>query len=104
MRREIFGIIAALATITIIVQGCSGPAAVSSEALGKAVREVGLSCDTVERAVPLNEQHTSWRVACTQAQTYVASVKGNGGICIAPLPMGDDLPGPIISPKARCTA
>ena len=99
--------LSSLGAIAFIATGCSGQTALSNETFGTAVREVGLTCEMVVHSAPLNEENTSWRVFCDQAQTYLASVKADGHLCIEPLYIGDGI-GPVgagfILPKARCTS
>jgi hypothetical protein len=107
MYKEMFTT-ASLAAAVSLAAACSGQTALTDETLEKAVREVGLPCGTVIRSEPIDEDNTSWRVSCDQAQTYVASVMPNGRLCIEPLYIGDGGPAPagasFVFPEARCTS
>lgn len=73
---------------------CTNRPELSVETLGRAVRDAGFSC---ERAVGAGELGIdTWRVACDDGSTYIASVSETGHICVDPLPIGDV--GPVGAP------
>jgi hypothetical protein len=77
---------------------------VGDETLGQALLETGFPCDRVVSSDRLGETTTSWRIACDNAQTYLASLQEGGEICFEPVLYGDGLaPQPIFTPEARCT-
>ena len=87
----------------------------SGDILGNAIREAGFACEALVSSEAIGETGDTWRVACADAQVYLASVEANGDVCFEPVrvvdPPGrqvdftDPLPnGQVQSPEARCVA
>jgi hypothetical protein len=98
-----------LAAISILIAACTQQStpqfSVGNETLGQALAETGFPCDRVVSANSLSETARSWRIACSNARVYLASLQDDGGICIEPVIYGDTgAPQPIISPQARCVS
>jgi hypothetical protein len=84
---------------------CTDPAAGVSETLGSAIRDVGFPCESVVSSQASNESGDSWRIACSDARVYAASIEESGDLCIEPVLFVDAVgPQPVQFPEARCTS
>jgi hypothetical protein len=59
----------------------------SADTLGRAVRDAGFPCEGAVGAGELGID--TWRVACGDGSTYIASVLEGGDVCVDPMPIGD---------------
>ena len=66
---------------------CVDSAELSVDTLGRAVRDAGFPCEKAVGAAELGMD--TWRVACEDGSTYIASVLESGDICVDPMPIGD---------------
>jgi hypothetical protein len=91
--------------LTILGLGaCADDVTLSSESIGRVVRDVGYPCGGAVDAKALDASKETWRVACASADTYLAAVQANGELCVEPLPLGDGGPAPPVLPpvQPRC--
>lgn len=92
-------------TIAIIClcTGCANNSGPSAETLGATIRNAGLRCTDVANAEAIAEREGTWRVTCSDARVYAATVADNGELCIEPIIAGgfsgDLTPTP---PEPRC--
>jgi hypothetical protein len=70
----------------------------SPEALARAVRGAGFPCASVVEASPIDSAEGNWRVACSNAETYMAYVQAEGHVCVEPLALSDAI-GPGLPPQ-----
>jgi hypothetical protein len=92
-----------LIAIAIICTGCASGSGPSSETLGATIRDAGLRCAEVASAEAIAEREGTWRVICSDALVYAATLAANGELCIEPIIAGgfsgDLAPTP---PEPRC--
>jgi hypothetical protein len=100
-----------IASLCIFAPACTQqsttqiPVEVGDEALGQALIETGFPCDRIVNADRLGEAAGIWRIACSNARAYLASLHEGGEICIEPVLYADGLvSAPIITPETRCTS
>jgi hypothetical protein len=89
--------------IAIVCTGCAGSSGPSPETLGATIRDVGLRCREVASAEAIAERQGTWRVTCSDALVYAATLAENGELCIEAIIAGgfsgDLAPTP---PEPRC--
>jgi hypothetical protein len=73
--------------VSLSLVACAERAEVSEDTLGRAVRDAGFPCEGTAGARELGID--SWRVACGDGSTYIATVLESGDICVDPMPIGD---------------
>ena len=73
--------IAATLTIPAIFAACAGP----SHDFVAAIRDTGFACERINSSQQLDDSGSRWRVACMDAQTYLASIEHDGSICVSPI-------------------
>lgn len=73
--------------VTLSLVACVERAELSADTLGRAVRDAGFPCEGTAGARELGID--SWRVACGDGSTYIATVLESGDICVDPMPIGD---------------
>ena len=73
--------IAGTLTILVLLAACAGP----SHDLVAAIRDTGFACERINNSQELDDSGSRWRVACTDAQTYLASFEHDGRICVSPI-------------------
>jgi hypothetical protein len=89
--------------IAIICTGCASSSGPSAETLGATIRDAGLRCVEVASAEAIAERERTWRVTCSDARVYAATLEENGELCIDPIIAGGfsgDLTPPL--PEQRC--
>ena len=98
----------ALVFALVGLSGCTGESNApdtAGEALGKAVRDAGFTCDGAASSEIVGERGEAWRVTCANAQVYLASQEADGDLCVEPVHFVDGLGGgPVIFPEARCVS
>jgi hypothetical protein len=89
--------------IICLCTGCTSSSGPSAETLGATIRDTGLRCTEVARAEAIAEREGTWRVTCSDALVYAATLAENGELCIEPIIAGgfsgDLAPTP---PEPRC--
>lgn len=73
--------IAGTLTILVLFAACAGP----SRDLVAVIRDMGFACERINSSQELDDSGSRWRVACADAQTYLASVEHDGRICVSPI-------------------
>lgn len=73
--------------VSLSLVACVERTELSADTLGRAVRDAGFPCEGTAGARELTID--SWRVACGDGSTYIASVLESGDICVDPMPIGD---------------
>jgi hypothetical protein len=73
--------------VALSLVACVERTELSADTLGRAVRDAGFPCEGAAGARELGID--SWRVACGDGSTYIASVLESGDICVDPMPIGD---------------
>ena len=73
--------IAKALTILVFFAACAAP----SDDFVAAIRDTGFACERINSSQQLDDSGSRWRVACTDAQTYLASLEHDGRICISPI-------------------
>ena len=72
---------AATLTILVLFAACAGP----SQDLVAAIRDTEFACERINNSRGLDDSGARWRVACTDAHTYLASFEHDGRICVSPI-------------------
>lgn len=88
------------------VSACSSGApqpAPTAESLGAAIRESGLRCGAILSTEPIPERESTWRVACSDALVYAATLAEDGEVCIETILAGGFSEELILPPEPRCT-
>jgi hypothetical protein len=83
--------------------GCASTSDPSAETFGATIRDAGLRCPEVASAETIAERERAWRVTCSDARVYAATLAENGELCIDPIIAGGfsgDLTPP--PPEQRC--
>lgn len=92
----------AIATITVCA-GCARSSGPTPEVLGATIRDSGLRCSEVASAEAIPEREGTWRVTCSDALVYAATLADNDELCIEAIIAGgfsgDLAPTP---PDPRC--
>jgi hypothetical protein len=96
----------------LCVAACADSPRPSNDAFGRVIRDVDLPCERVIDVATLGAAKKIWRVACANAETYVAFAEDNGNLCVELLPIGDiRVPANAVldtqtldAPKGRCAA
>ena len=95
--------VSALLLSMLCLAGCTDSATLTDETIGRVVRDVGFSCEGAVDAQAVGTSETTWRIACANAETYMATLQDNGDLCVEPLILGDGGPAPIPVLPSRCT-
>jgi hypothetical protein len=89
--------------IVSVCAGCSSSTEPSVDTLGATIRSAGLRCAEVASAEAIVERVGTWRVTCSDALVYAATLEENGELCIEAIIAGgfsgDLAPTP---PEPRC--
>jgi hypothetical protein len=88
--------------VILSLVGCESRPSLSNDAFQRAIRESRLQCSSVVTAEALNSSKTVWRVACTDAATYIARVERDGSLCVEPMPIGDFVVGGGNASRSAC--
>jgi hypothetical protein len=89
----------------VVLAACSNPVpdgAPSAEVLGATIRAAGLRCASVSSADVIAERQGAWRVSCSDALVYAATLAENDELCIEPILAGGFSGELILPPDPRC--
>jgi hypothetical protein len=82
--------------------GCARSSEPSAETLGATIRDAGLRCMEANSAEAIPERERTWRVSCSEALVYAATLAETGELCIEPILAGGFSGDLILPPEPRC--
>jgi len=102
MRNPRFAFLAGTTFAIAALSACSRESGPAAEEFGAAIRSAGLRCADVTGAEAIAERESTWRVTCTDALVYAATL-ANGELCIEAIIAGGFSGDLILPPDPRCT-